>query len=111
MKDAIMGRAETLDDVYPTQFNSDMSRGDVREQFYKMVKESRMDKETLQAASEEVAEAVANEVIYHIDQMYPKMWEGVPKTARVSVRNVVEAQSKRYLAAMIKILGEDDEAT
>jgi hypothetical protein len=35
------------------------------------------------------ANAVASEVIYHIDQMYPGMWEGVPTTARLSVRNTI----------------------
>lgn len=33
------------------------------------------------------AEMVAAEVLHHIDTMYPKMWEGVPRTARTSVRN------------------------
>ena len=37
----------------------------------------------------EAARDVAAHVIQHIDDMYPKMWDGVPKTARVSVRNTI----------------------
>lgn len=32
---------------------------------------------------------IADAVLRHIDTMYPKMWEGVPKTARLSIRNTV----------------------
>ena len=32
---------------------------------------------------------IAESIIGHIDTMYPKMWEGVPKTARMSLRNTV----------------------
>jgi hypothetical protein len=35
------------------------------------------------------ADAVAFAVMDHIDTMYPAMWLNVPKTARVSVRNVI----------------------
>lgn len=45
------------------------------------------------------ARAVANHVIQHIDDMYPKMWEGVPKTARVSVRNTIYNRVASLLAS------------
>jgi hypothetical protein len=35
------------------------------------------------------AQAIAFEVLGHIDTMYPAMWNGVPKTARVSLRNTI----------------------
>jgi hypothetical protein len=35
------------------------------------------------------AERMASEVIGHIDQMYPGMWQGVPKTARKSLRGCI----------------------
>lgn len=40
----------------------------------------------------EVADQVALEVVNHVDQQYPAMWERVPKTARVSLRNFVYNQ-------------------
>jgi len=46
---------------------------------------------------DEKAERIRNEVIGHIDLMYPGMWEGVPKTARISLRNLIEQQVKLYL--------------
>ena len=51
----------------------------------------------------DVARGVADEVIWHIDEMYPAMWVGVPKTARVSVRNT--AYNK--VLALILDLPED----
>lgn len=41
------------------------------------------------------AEEVATNVIHHIDTMYPNMWEGVPKTARVSIRNTIIREVKQ----------------
>lgn len=35
------------------------------------------------------AERIAEEVIGHIDTMYPKMWEGVSKNARRSLRGCI----------------------
>jgi len=35
------------------------------------------------------AEAIATDVIHHIDTMYPAIWQGVPQMARRSVRNTV----------------------
>jgi hypothetical protein len=35
------------------------------------------------------ARSVADDLIYHIDQMYPAMWNGASKSARTSVRNNV----------------------
>lgn len=43
------------------------------------------------------AEMVAAEVLHHIDTMYPDMWKGVPRTARISVRNCMirEIENRR----------------
>ena len=49
-------------------------------------------KAEVQHTHEELANKAAAEVINHIDTMYPAMWEGVPKSARTSVRNVVYHQ-------------------
>ena len=35
------------------------------------------------------ASDVAQQVIHHIDTMYPAMWKGAPQTARTSIRNTV----------------------
>ena len=43
------------------------------------------------------AYSVAQAVIHHIDQMYPGMWQGVPKTARTSVRNTIRREVERAL--------------
>ena len=45
------------------------------------------------------AKAVADKVIGHIDQMYPAMWTGVPKSARTSVRNTVFNQTLAVILA------------
>jgi hypothetical protein len=37
----------------------------------------------------EVAKEAANEAIWHIDTMYPKIWLNVPKSARRSIRNTI----------------------
>jgi len=50
--------------------------------------------------AQEVAEAVAIEVLHHIDSMYPAMWTAVAKNARISIRNTIINQSKRYVAAI-----------
>lgn len=47
---------------------------------------------------EDAADSIASEVLHHIDQMYPAMWEGVPKTARTSVRNTIRQQVVRHLS-------------
>lgn len=36
---------------------------------------------------EQVAMAISQSAIGHVDQMYPKMWEGVASTARRSLGN------------------------
>lgn len=46
----------------------------------------------------EAARDVAVHVIQHIDDMYPKMWDGVTKTARVSVRNTIYNRVASLLA-------------
>lgn len=51
------------------------------------------------AAEKEAAKVVAEELISHIDQMYPAMWQGVPKTARTSVKNTVYNQTLAALVA------------
>jgi hypothetical protein len=53
-----------------------------------------------QASPEECrqAKALADEVIGHIDAMYPAMWQNVPKTARISVRNTVYNRAVEMLA-------------
>lgn len=49
----------------------------------------------------QIAERVAEEAIGHIDTMYPKMWENVPRSARVSLRgsiiNTVVSELERLL--------------
>lgn len=40
-------------------------------------------------AQKKIAYAAGDELIWHIDQMYPSMWEGVPKSARTSIKNTV----------------------
>ena len=40
---------------------------------------------------------VADEVLHHIDIMYPGMWKGVPKSARKSLRNTIEKEVKLAL--------------
>ncbi len=37
-----------------------------------------------------VAEGVAIDLLYHIDVMYPAMWDGVAKAARTSLRNTIK---------------------
>ncbi len=37
-----------------------------------------------------VAEGVAIDLLYHIDAMYPAMWDGVAKAARTSLRNTIK---------------------
>ena len=47
-------------------------------------------KRTLPTAEErELAKDSGNEVIWYIDAMFPAMWEGVPKSARTSIKNTV----------------------
>jgi len=41
---------------------------------------------------EEKSEIIRNEIISHIDVMYPDMWKGVPKTARSSLKNLIVQQ-------------------
>jgi hypothetical protein len=41
---------------------------------------------------QETAEDIAAAVLHHIDTMYPQMWQGVPKTARISLRNTIIAK-------------------
>lgn len=49
--------------------------------------------ERLTPAERSLAESVAGSVLYHIDQMYPGMWNGVAKSARTSLRNTVKAEA------------------
>ena len=44
-----------------------------------------------------LANGVAGSVLYHIDQMYPGMWQGVAKAARKSLRNTVVSEVERAL--------------
>ena len=55
-------------------------------------------------AAEEVAELVATHVLHHIDTMYPAMWKAVAKTARTSIRNTIESDSNRFLAAIVRAM-------
>lgn len=50
-----------------------------------MIDEACEEKESV----EDIAQRISQEVIGHIDLMYPLMWKNVPKTARVSVRNTI----------------------
>ena len=40
----------------------------------------------------------ADEVLHHIDTMYPAMWKGVAKTARTSIRNTIKSQMRQLLS-------------
>jgi hypothetical protein len=40
---------------------------------------------------------IAQRVIFHIDEMYPGMWRGAAKTARVSIRNTIVAEVEQAL--------------
>ena len=40
---------------------------------------------------------VANEVLHHIDIMYPKMWKAVARTARTSIRNTIKSKVREYM--------------
>lgn len=47
-------------------------------------------KRTLPTAEErQTASDAGDAVIWHIDAQYPAMWDGVPKSARTSVKNTV----------------------
>jgi hypothetical protein len=47
-------------------------------------------KRTLPTAEErKIATEAGNEVIWYIDQMFPEMWDSVPKSARTSIKNTV----------------------
>ena len=39
--------------------------------------------------AEEMTDEIATNILHHIDIMYPAMWVGVPKTARISLRNTI----------------------
>ena len=57
----------------------------------------------------EAARDVAAHVIQHIDDMYPKMWEGMPKTARVSVRNTIYNRVASLLAQWSNVSDQERE--
>lgn len=59
-----------------------------------------------QEGGAEVARAVADEVIHHIDTMYPAMWGVVPKAARTSVRNTIINQGNRYVSKVAAALAQ-----
>lgn len=40
----------------------------------------------------------ATQILHHVDTMYPKMWNGVAKTARTSIRNVIKSQIRELLS-------------
>jgi len=46
-------------------------------------------------------ELVAIRVLHHIDTMYPKLWETVPKNARYSVRNTLQRELEQAIKAAI----------
>lgn len=40
----------------------------------------------------------ANEILHHIDKMYPAMWTGVASTARTSIKNTIKSEIRaRFL--------------
>lgn len=45
-----------------------------------------------------IAEDIASDVLYHIDTMYPQLWDGLPTTARARVRITI---IEKVLAAFI----------
>lgn len=49
-------------------------------------------KRTPTEADKQRARSVARNAVHHVDEMYPKMWEGVPKTARTSLQNTIYNQ-------------------
>lgn len=49
-------------------------------------------KAVLTAEEKQLANGVAGSVLYHIDTMYPRMWSGVAKAARTSLRNTIVAE-------------------
>jgi hypothetical protein len=61
----------------------------------------------IEQQAKELAERIATEVLYHIDEMYPNMWEGVPNAARLSVRNTILRQDWRVAAALAACAREE----
>jgi len=53
--------------------------------------------ETSSAELYATAENVASSILYHIDTMYPLMWECVPNTARSSLRSIITSQVRSAL--------------
>lgn len=47
--------------------------------------------------NEEAAEWAAIRVMHHIDTMYPAIWQGVPTTAKESIKNTMIAEFKKEL--------------
>lgn len=58
---------------------------------------------------EYISEGIKNEIIHHIDRMYPKMWEGVPKSARTSLSNTLISAVELRIRPLIKALGGGNE--
>jgi len=54
--------------------------------------------ETSSAELYATAENVASSILHYIDTMYPLMWNGVPKSARVSVRNIISNKVRSVLS-------------
>ena len=54
----------------------------------------------------EYIDDIAVEVLHHIDTMYPKMWDGVAKGARTSIRNTIIRSAARANEDLI-VLYED----
>lgn len=42
------------------------------------------------------AEYTCSHVLNHIDTMYPRMWKGIPKAARISLSNTVLMEVSRH---------------
>jgi hypothetical protein len=41
---------------------------------------------------------LAETVLHHIDTMYPRMWAGVSKSARMSLRNTIKIEVKMLIS-------------
>lgn len=53
-----------------------------------------------------LAKQVVRDIIDHIDTMYPQMWEGTPRTARTSLRNIIYLAVTQALQEQAEDQGE-----
>ena len=58
---------------------------------------------------EHTAQDIATDALNHIDTMYPDMWIGVPKAARLSLRNTIYNSAKLKTNEAIDAVFDDAE--